>query len=352
MTPHADAIDPLDALKSTDARTRISEVAQRRALAAAQRFDAQRSAKQVPFDTAHSPHADAVELSAEAEESLAHDAHTAHDAHDAHNAHDDLPKAGAQVAAAAAPAASSGESKRRKSVKQAIETGQPVSFSNSKGQAFELAITQPTALEGGYDAYTVTLNGVPLEVRVQGGVNAQNAIASVVNFWSQQPEHLRGDLKTMQIDAGVDPTYNPKTDPFKPKARGGNGTIIFYEGTRYLTKEKFDHEMGHVIGDAVEDRQASPEEIAQEQASGVEAGEWNEQWIPEGYTEAIAADKRKVSNYGNTSPTEDWAEFWRVFMDAQSKGSSAMKSLQKKYPQRFFIAASITMGLDYRQPVA
>lgn len=305
---------------------------------------------------ASAAHDDGVHLSEEALDALHQDdqAHSHTDAsafHDAQEQEAGLPRFGEVAATQAAPA-SSGDNRRRTAVQTAIATGQPVSFTNASGTRFDLTVNGPQSGGDGFEAYTFAVNGQEVSVRVEGGVDARTAIAGAVNYWSQYPEALRGDLHLMQFNAGADPSYNP-ADPksFKAKAAGGNNMIVFYEGTKHLNKKNFDHEMGHVIGDATEDRQASADEIAEEQRLGHEIDPYDEQWVPEGWSDAISNDKRSVSRYGNTSPTEDFAEFWKAFMTAQSSRSE-MNRLQRRYPERFRIAASVFLGWEYRATAA
>lgn len=306
----------------------------------------------------HAAAEDGVTLSYEAREALDLDAwrddeDSSDFTHHPHADHEttDLPHIGG-TAASPAVASSSGDTRRRNAVASAIQSGQPVSFTSAQGASFDLTVSAPQNNGDGFDTYTFAVNGQQVAVRVEAGVDPNKAIAGAVNYWSYYPEALRGDLHEMTFNAGPDPSYNPN-DPssFRAKAAGGNNMIVFYEGTKHLNKKNFDHEMGHVIGDATEDRQASPDEKAQEAAAGTEVDSYHEQWVPEGWADAIATDKRSVSSYGNRNATEDFAEFWKAFMAARGSNSE-MKKLSKRYPERFRIAASVWLGWEYRNQAA
>lgn len=233
--------------------------------------------------------------------------------------------------------------RQRQDVTRALESGDEVSYTNSQGDEVSVAVTESGSTEDGFTTYTVEVDGQPVQVQVEDGVDPIAAISGTVDAWSHYPPELRGDLHTVRVHAGSDPHHDPNDpDSVDAAARAADGTISFYHGTQFLNQDVFDHEYGHVIGDATEDRQASPWERFQEWVNGHEVDEDPaEQFIPEGYSDAIEADGNEVSDYGEGNPTEDWGDFWREYVQAYREGPEALARLEAEHPERFQIAEEV-----------
>lgn len=232
--------------------------------------------------------------------------------------------------------------RQQRDVSEALESGEEVSYTNSQGDEVSVAVTESGSTEDGFTTYTVEVDGQPVQVQVEDGVDPVAAISGTVDAWSHYPPELRGDLHTVRVHEGSDPHYDPNDpDSVDAAARAADGTISFYHGTQFLNQDVFDHEYGHVIGDATEDRQASPWERFREWVNGHEVDEPSEQFIPEGYSDAIEADGNEVSDYGTGNPTEDWGDFWREYVQAAREGPEALARLEAEHPERFQIAEGV-----------
>lgn len=230
-------------------------------------------------------------------------------------------------------------------VQEALETGEDVEFTNSQGDRVSVGVTRTGRGEDGFTTYQVEVDARTVEVQVEDGVDPEAAIAATVDAWSAYPDELRGDLHTVRVHAGADPYYDPE-DPnsVNAAARAGNGTISFFNGLRNLNQGTFDHEYGHVVGDATEDRQAGLWERFLEWRHGREVDPAGEEYIPEGYSDAAAADGNSVSPYGDSSASEEWADFWRLYVQARREGPEALARLEEEYPERFRIAEEVYEG--------
>lgn len=231
---------------------------------------------------------------------------------------------------------------RQGEVEEAISSGQPVEFTSSQDATFSLTIGQPQPAEDGLVSYQVSLDGQEVTIRIQDGVDPHEAIAAILDLWSEYPPELRDELKEVDVYAGGDIFHDPSNpDSVDAAARGGEGKIWFFHGMTCFNSEVFHHEMGHVVGDAIEDQQAGYLELLLEAHLGyeLEGG-----YVPEGYTEAMEQDGNSVSAYGDTSEAEDFAEFWQAYMEAQAAGPKALWALSVQYPHRFEIAHAVYTG--------
>lgn len=139
------------------------------------------------------------------------------------------------------------------------------------------------------------------------------AISDTVNYLTQPPDQLQGDLHEVEIHklGGQEVTGKEGV-----AADAKDWKIRFFDGTKNLNQATFDHEFGHIVGDATEDRQAGIAEKLRERIFGHEF-DGAEAYAPEGYSDAAGRDKKPVSEYGQTNVAEDFGDFWRDYSKAQ-----------------------------------
>ena len=228
-----------------------------------------------------------------------------------------------------------GAAARESTVQQARENEGSVEFTNALGDTESLDINQGDNVqhdEQTFRTYAVDVGGQTLQIEVAEGVDADEAIASSVDYLTQQPEQYRDELEKLEIHekTGMELKGRPT------KADSKDGTTRFFDGTNNLTQHIFDHEFGHQVGDSVEDAQADALETLEETMVGHETDPGREQVIPEGYTDAAKADANQVSDYGERGPGgEDFAEFWSLYSKAQREGPGALAELEQKFPNRY-----------------
>ncbi|MDB5097726.1 MAG: hypothetical protein JWM80_2147 [Cyanobacteria bacterium RYN_339] len=162
----------------------------------------------------------------------------------------------------------------------------------------------PARLPGGL---TLRVSGDQVEVgpdhfrlEVAPGVDRQAVLAGVLEYFLQTPAPVRGLLRQVKVEAG-----SWWTALFKSiYATGGNGTLTFFDGTAHLDAATFHHEMGHLVGQGLPGHEAAH---------------------PAGWPEANAADGRSVSAYARTNWEENFAEFWRRYVQDRA-------GIRKTYP--------------------
>lgn len=228
-------------------------------------------------------------------------------------------------------------------VQTALETGQGVRFKNGNGENATISLKQNRNV-GTSASYTLGMGQDKLEIQVPPGVDPTVALGRVADYYSQQKENLRGALDTIRIDANPNPDneYWGKKygiEDFRSAATGGGGKITFYEGLSHLNESVFNHEFGHNVGAAVrvaQDREARQTgQLGAMKRLDTQTGDNRSANVPRGQSRAAAADGRSVSNYGESSIGEDFAEFFEAYREAEEKGSAALARLAKKYPNRY-----------------
>lgn len=146
--------------------------------------------------------------------------------------------------------------------------------------------------------YTLSDGAASLTLATTPDASDDWEVAQSLLLWTQLPASMRGVLKQVHTVDGPNPTdaewaktYNSPN--FTSAASGGNGAATFWNGTGNLTAEYFFHEFGHVLGQTLS---TTPD------------------MVPDGWAEAKQADGNAVSNYGQASINEDFAEAFAVLM--------------------------------------
>ncbi len=229
-----------------------------------------------------------------------------------------------------------------------LKTGEAQSFLNSNGDATEFAVQrlQEGCLETskGYENYRVNLGEDSFDIRVAEGLQQELAIGRIVDYYSQQPENLREAVETVAVEAGRNPAdpywakaYN--MPGFESAATGGSGTITFWNGLANLNEGTFNHEFGHNVGTAV--RSLQNEEVREAGTiweslqQDLKTGDSDSIHVPRGASVAARTDGNAVSDYGQKSIAEDFAEFYSEYRDASEEGPEALSRLQNLHPARY-----------------
>lgn len=182
------------------------------------------------------------------------------------------------------------------------------------GQAQQLTLP----VEGGRRTLTISL---------APGIDAQEALQVVQRMYEASHPAHRQALREVHFYTGSNPMdeyYELRAGfqrDFVSEMTGGNGAINFYnvgQPDHPQCQDLWDHELAHVY------MQQSP--AASEEAM-----------VPAGWAEAIAADRADgqhefVSDYARVNRTEDFAETYRKYVEAQR--SCDLEAFRKTYPAR------------------
>lgn len=69
-----------------------------------------------------------------------------------------------------------------------------------------------------------------------------------------------------------------------------------------------------------------------------------DQNLPRGYSQAAEADDRRVSHYGETNISEDFAEFYEVHLNAEQAEAEALARFEQLYPDRFELLSELVFN--------
>lgn len=202
---------------------------------------------------------------------------------------------------------------------EALETGEPVEFTNTEGDTEEIRLTQNGGNGRDYVSYELeTSDGQKVEIRSGLSYNETRvALARLTDSFTQVPEHHRDELRTITLEAGPDEDrpevaarYRWEVRGLGPFRRETKEEMVFYNGLRNINEAIFDHEFGHAVS----------------------------KQLPDGWEEAMQADGASPSQYANTNGKEDFAEFWAAYVEARQTGPEALAALEAAFPNRFPIA--------------
>lgn len=226
---------------------------------------------------------------------------------------------------------------REKELGQFIEQKKEFDFTNSVGQTFKAQITEMEAPDG-KRKFTVRLGEHSLVLTVPKDENVEKLVGKVLDYWSQQPEHLRGELKSFRVEPGRNPDdayweEKYKIPGFTSAATAGGHEITLWNGGGYFDKGLFDHEFGHLVGQKDDDPLRGDTDFC-----------------PPGWEDAIKADNQSVSDYGDKAIAEDFAEAWKHYLKARSEGDRALREFRLKYPNRVKILDKIWENRDQLGP--
>ncbi|MEW6279809.1 MAG: hypothetical protein AB1758_14370 [Candidatus Eremiobacterota bacterium] len=230
---------------------------------------------------------------------------------------------------------------QEQAVQQAIESGQPVQFTNSAGETVTVTVTvntPPGSIHGApgsgaenYATYSYSIDGGdPVEVVTDVPVADHNeALASVIDMHSQQPEHLQGTVT--QVNVWNRPSDRDEWAHSTPNG-DGTSTLDFFEGTSHLHDQGlFDHEFGHAVGHYVDTLQETPYEAWREQETGHEQSDMR----PHGWEGDIREDGQGIVHYlgaGSDAVAEDFADSYMEYMQARRDGT--LDQYRDTYPNR------------------
>jgi hypothetical protein len=225
----------------------------------------------------------------------------------------------------------------RAAIEQTLATGATVPFTNTDGKTEQVSVRQLPGGINGDSVYVVRVGDDQFTVTVEEGsdVDLASVLTQVVDSYSETPEDLRGSLEHVVIKAEADPGGAAAT------ANSDDGTITFYGGEANVTADIFHHEIGHLIGRQVENANDSFLSGIIERITGEPPG------IPDGWSEAAAADGNHLNEYTEDSYaesgtyTEDFAEAWSEYQRAIDQGPEALARFERQYPERAKILEDI-----------
>jgi hypothetical protein len=226
-------------------------------------------------------------------------------------------------------------------------------FINGNGQEVSFGLRQSEGT-GSHESYSMSIGDDQLAVNISNGLDSEEALERIADLYSQQPEEWRHVVDTINVEAGRSPDdarwAQERGQPnFRAAASGGGGAINFYGGLRNLKEDTFNHEFGHNLGGHVRETQDQESReagrLAHDRQADLLTGDATSPNIPRGYSEAVQADGRSVSSYGDTSFSEDFAEFYDAYRAAEERGPQALARLEERYGQRYEFLMSEVFGL-------
>lgn len=213
-------------------------------------------------------------------------------------------------------------------------------FTDGGGQRAQATVESVGVIDG-KQTFEVRYGANRFQVEVPEGIDADETMKRILNFFSQVPAHLRGSLKVVSINAGHNPLdpYNERKygiEGFTSAATAGNGVISFWNGLGNLRKGTFNHEMGHLIGRAIHDRDTD--------ALGDFINIFQQMAAPHDWQDVARRDGKTVSDYARTNPDEDFAEHWAAYVEAREKGPEAVAEFAREYPNRAAFLQAVFEG--------
>ncbi len=209
---------------------------------------------------------------------------------------------------------------------EAVNSGQPVSFTNANGQTEELTVRQ---LEntGGKAVYEMTgADGHTLRIESELGASEnRTALARMADYYTQIPTEMRDSASTFELLRGKD-------ESAAACFYSSSDKIVFYDGLSNLNEEVFDHEFAHGIGYQNDGLGEGLLDRFGQLFTGSDG-----EGAPGGWQEAIKSDGSAPSDYAKTNHKEDFAESWAAYAEARENGPDALKRLEEAYPARFAI---------------
>lgn len=216
--------------------------------------------------------------------------------------------------------------------------GGAFAYQNQAGQANWVDVARQASTEDGRNVYELKVHGwaedSTLRVEVGRNQDPTQVLDRTLNYYTQVPEHLRGDLKELAVHDGASPNdeYWRGQPGYTPDhmsaAEGGNGRIDFYGGMNNLNQGTFDHEFAHVMG-------GRRGHVGEDPAA--RTSRFN--MTPRGWQEAAERDGRHPSDYAHQTQAagtgnwdEDFADTWASYLDARRNGT--MDQFRAVYPAR------------------
>jgi hypothetical protein len=215
-------------------------------------------------------------------------------------------------------ASGAGETVKVQQLSPSMRTYQPVAA--AAGQP-----AHPGAPPETHDVYRVTTGNNMLEVEIPQELNPVDALARVIDYYTQTPWTLRSGLRKLTINRTQ---YTP-IGGYNAPAHGGGGTINFWDGLNYLANsETFIHEMGHIIGQS-------------KSTSGT--------FVPPRWADAAKKDGNFPSEYASDTVTksarqnyaEDFADTWKGYVTARAAGNAVLERFRTQFPARTSIVEAI-----------
>ncbi|GMU57746.1 MAG: hypothetical protein AMXMBFR33_68920 [Candidatus Xenobia bacterium] len=215
-------------------------------------------------------------------------------------------------------------------VLEAVDSGQPVEFTNANGETEMVTINQVTDT-GGNTVYELTgEDGHTIRIESElGATDNRTALARITDYYTQLPPGVRPSVDEIAL------LSDPKDGVAADYRRDGD-KVRFYDGLEHLNEEVFDHEYGHGVGYEVD----GEGEGFFDDVGGLFGGQ-DGQGAPDGWEDAIEQDAANPSDYADTNYKEDFAESWAAYLEAREQGPEALEQLMEAYPARFEILEQI-----------
>ena len=225
-------------------------------------------------------------------------------------------------------------SEQEEAVLDALNQDGPIEFTNSSGETEQIELNQVNNTKGDVEFELTGEDGHT--IRVTSELSAEQtrvALARILDYHTQTPEHLRGEVDRIELHEGGKPGKpNSAADYNSDKDR-----LRFFNGLKDLNEAVFDHEVGHSVGygaDGIGESNLDRFGNLFIDTSGEGA--------PQGWSEAIEQDGGSVSDYANTNLKEDFAESWSTYVEARESGE--LEQFKAAYPHRFEILEAIYEG--------
>jgi hypothetical protein len=184
--------------------------------------------------------------------------------------------------------------------------------------------------------FTIAAKQGAFELTMPTGERETWAVAQAFHLWAEIPPAMRGVLHEVKIESGANPqdaewAEKYHTPGFKSAATGGNGQTTFWSGPDNLQEAYFLHEFGHVLGQTYSTKGTL---------------------VPDGWEDAITADNAVPTDYAKSSPAEDFAESFWLYLTLRNGqaprympfGPKTPAEFAERYPQRAKILDAIFDG--------
>ena len=200
-------------------------------------------------------------------------------------------------------------------IEESIRTGEEVEFVNSVGNSVGVTVTSIPGTTTASYSVEVREGSETDTFTVNSEIGTENTIAGIANIvdWGSSLETAGPDVPAYPGTVN----FRQESDPRRgASASGSINTIDFYDGTANLTKTTYIHEMGHIIGYALND-----------------ANTEDHRFSPAGWGEVLDGAAGDVSEYRVTS-AEEFSEALAAYVNAADHGPEALAEFREAFPDR------------------
>ena len=214
---------------------------------------------------------------------------------------------------------------QQNAIEESIRTGEEVKFVNSTGNTVGVTVTA-TPGNGAASYSVVVREGRETNTfTVNSEIGTENTMAGIANIvdWGSS-------LTTKNPGVPAYPgtvNFRQESDPeAAANVYGPDNVMTFFDGTSYINKTTYIHELGHVIGYALHDN-----------------GSGDERYSPDGWEEVLDGAAGDVSEYTDNAQ-EQFSEALAAYVNAADHGPEALAEFREAFPDRSAYIESMILG--------